>query len=53
MGDTKLGVALRRGLVKVEGDPELARRLEELLVFEDADSHSYVGRRPMEPGAVA
>jgi ubiquinone biosynthesis protein UbiJ len=53
MGDAKLGAALRRGLVKIEGDRELARRFEELLVFEDADSHSYVGRRPVEPDAVA
>jgi len=51
MGDAKLGVALRRGLVKIEGDRELARGFEELLVFQDADEHSYVGRRPVELGA--
>jgi ubiquinone biosynthesis protein UbiJ len=51
MGDAKLGVALRRGLVQVEGERELVRRFEELLEFEDADSHSYVGRRPTEIGA--
>jgi hypothetical protein len=51
MGDAKLSVALRRGLVKVEGDRELARRFEELFVFEDDGSHSYVGRRVLDVSA--
>lgn len=38
MGDTKLAEALRRGLVVVQGDRDLARQLEMLFEFEGSES---------------
>jgi DNA-binding HxlR family transcriptional regulator len=51
MGDAKLGLALRRGLVQVEGDRALAGRFEGLLEFSDATSHSFTGGARQVVGA--
>jgi DNA-binding HxlR family transcriptional regulator len=45
MGDAKLGEALRRGLVTVEGESKLARRFEALFEFGGAESFTGVGPR--------
>jgi DNA-binding HxlR family transcriptional regulator len=50
MGDVKLGHALRKRLVLVEGERELARRFQALFDFEGAESFS--GGSPAEGMAV-
>jgi DNA-binding HxlR family transcriptional regulator len=51
MGDANLGEALRQGLVRVDGERELARRFEGLLEFDGSDSYSGGAELPAGVGA--